>query len=1704
MIFSASYDATNILATNFTAITATLPFLSLTNGNTTNAPLAFYDAREVKNVRVTQVDMGRLTRWLATNSLVLAKFPYGSGICPSILYVADNRTNANTEAGAELTVVRLMNGPVIPTNATPSGQPAGFTIATANPLYVWRNYNTTTRLPASLVSDALTVLSPNWLDSRSTSNLALRLATDTTINAAIMTGLVPSTGSDTNSFSGGLHNFIRLLEDWSKGTPQKTLFLFTSLVNLYPSKSATGPFKNPGQYYFAPFRNYLFETNFVAASQLPPGTPLVTSLAYPAFYVQPTGATILKGQTKTFTNGATGLTPLHYQWQFNGTNIAGATGVTLTVSNATSASAGAYSVVVTNQLGAVTSTNATLTVNYPATILAQPLSQATQPGSNAVFAVTAAGTEPLTYRWTLNGTNVPNGSSNQLFLASVQSNQLGSYRVVVTNLYGSTSSAPATLYLISSPDFMWVQSCTNPSPNPSLTYAKSYANSLALNGDGGFYAAGTFSGTQDFGGIILSNNSIYSANFLANYNSSGSLLWACMLGTNGRSPQVATDSAHNAYVAGSFSGSVQLGNNQFTSVGTCDTFIAKFDPLGKVLWARHIPVISSFVGLAPSLAVDNSDHVVIANYDGTNYDFGTVIISNNLPCLARYDSDGNLLWAREALSTGNFNQPGLATGTNGAIFLTGTRGWLAKYDDAGSLVWSNYFPRGTALTVDSRENLYVTGFAYPGSYGGFVITNSAPGSYHDFIIAKCDSEGRILWLRQIGSGNDAQQMGSGIKLDAFGNAYVASIAATLNPDPVLYIGKSTLTNVYSFLAKYDPSGNPLWARASVGSGMGTLSALAVPNPQTVVVAGGYSGSVKFGSFPMNFSNPYNVRAMLLARLDTTEPPVAPQFATQPQNQIVPVGANPTFSVNVPSGIPLTYQWYFNQSNAIPDATNSFCIVSNAQTADSGSYSVLVANDYGSTSSAPATLTVLLPPALSASPQGTVVLPGQPAYFACAATGSAPLAFQWKFNGADIIGATSNYLSVANVSSNSTGPYTVVVTNLVGSITSGPALLSLPAPQSFLWAVDTGRPTNSPPPPGQWSAVTSVASDSSRNVYAVGTFVGPKDFGGILLTNSAAYTWCNFVAKYDSNGNLVWVQQAGTNGWAMKVVTDTAGNAYAFGHFSGTVVFGTNVLIGGDLFLVKYSGTGEIQWARQVGANGNNLTQILALAIDASNNVIIHDYDGGTVKFDGVTLIHGQPFLAKYDSDGNLLWAKPSAAGRAIATGTNGAIYLGSVPGGLVKYDSGGNLVWSNAFAQGWAITLDANENIYSTGWAVPGLYDGFAITNVPGGSTPFWDFYVAKCDSTGHAIWLRQGGSISNNVGQSIVVDAFGNCLVAATSPSRLKDPQLTFGQSVITNASCFVAKYDANGFPLWAKTTSGPGLALIWSMTALDAQTVVVGGAYTRSIQAGDFALSYPGSLPTQQNGWLAGFYAVEDPALPLILVQPAGRTAPIGSNVVFTVAAASPLPLSYQWYFNQTNLISSATNSFCVIPSVQAGDSGAYSVTVSSDYGSTNSALATLTVLLPPVITLSPHDITAIVGPALQFTCAASGTAPLAFQWQFNGTNLPGATDSTLLLNPVTLDQTGLYRVLVTNLLGSATSSNALLSIYATAAATLGTLQFSGGDQLQMQIAGVPGYTYVIEGSTNLLDWDPLLTNTSPFTFSETNLSAWPQKFYRSVWVP
>jgi hypothetical protein len=198
-----------------------------------------YDGRENKTVKVTEVDIAKLntTTYFPANGLLYA-------------YREDSTSSAPNG-------IRLKNASTLK---------AGLTVVSPDPVYTMGNYNSTSKKPASIITDAMNILSNAWNDTKTAGHLPV--ATATTVNAAFITG---NNGTTTGHYNGGLENLPRFHENWTG----ITCTIRGSFVNTFCSDIGEGAWEYGGDNYQAPTRNWDYDTDFNNFGKLPPYTPYV-------------------------------------------------------------------------------------------------------------------------------------------------------------------------------------------------------------------------------------------------------------------------------------------------------------------------------------------------------------------------------------------------------------------------------------------------------------------------------------------------------------------------------------------------------------------------------------------------------------------------------------------------------------------------------------------------------------------------------------------------------------------------------------------------------------------------------------------------------------------------------------------------------------------------------------------------------------------------------------------------------------------------------------------------------------------------------------------------------------------------------------------------------------------------------------------------------------------------------------------------------------------------------------------------------------------------------------------------------------------------------------------------------------------------------------------------------------------------------------
>jgi hypothetical protein len=319
----------------------------------------------------------------------------------------------------------------------------------------------------------------------------------------------------------------------------------------------------------------------------------------------------------------------------------------------------------------------------------------------------------------------------------------------------------------------------------------------------------------------------------------------------------------------------------------------------------------------------------------------------------------------------------------------------------------------------------------------------------------------------------------------------------------------------------------------------------------------------------------------------------------------------------------------------------------------------------------------------------------------------------------------------------------------------------------------------------------IALDGAGNVLVTGDGYG-LDFGGGPLTDTSL-----FVAKLDPAGHHVWSRgfgdQATVTRWGAGVALDASGNVFLTGYFGGTVDFGGGPLVSAgsdDIFIAKLDASGKHLWSRRFGAAGNHQGQ--SVAVDGLGNVIVAGRFDGAVDFGGGALV--------------------SAGGFDLF---------------VAKLDGAGNHRWSRSFGDA-AYQFDASVAVDTAGSVIV-AGDFLGSIDLGGGkfvSAGGNDVFVAKLDAmTGDHIWSKSFGDQADQRVTGVATDAAGHVLVTGNFSGAID-----FGGSVLTSAGSgdiFIAKLDPNGNHEWSDRFGGTALDSGQAIAADAAGNVLVTGSF-------------------------------------------------------------------------------------------------------------------------------------------------------------------------------------------------------------------------------------------------------------------------------------
>lgn len=609
----------------------------------------------------------------------------------------------------------------------------------------------------------------------------------------------------------------------------------------------------------------------------------------------------------------------------------------------------------------------------------------------------------------------------------------------------------------------------------------------------------------------------------------------------------------------------------------------------------------------------------------------------------------------------------------------------------------------------------------------------------------------------------------------------------------------------------------------------------------------------------------------------------------------------------------------------------------------------------------------------------------------------------------------------------------------------------------------------------------IVTDNVGNSYVTGWYQAPSATFDTVVLSTASFIANLFVAKYDPNGQVLWVVQSTGcyYSYGLGIDLDSYGHVYVtgnYGNFSGTCSFGPYTFQSSPGIAPMYiaqlnTNDGSVNWVKE----GNVIGQGNSVATFGSNSI----YVTGSSDNDF--------FLTKYDSAGNVLWNRVvatstrQAAGMAVTTDSkgnivvtgnyNGTMVIGSssLTGGSIfvaKYDTTGNVTWAkscsgtNYYYNGsTSIDTDTDDNILIAGFYINTLgFDSYSVTNTSGNYMNF----VARLNTAGNTLWLVDAGVVYNNVGVS-------PALVATTNLNLILVG--TYSTANANNASVqdiYVMKFDAAGNKLWHLRAGGSAYDLA-SCVSKDG----FGNYYLTGFSQS--ARDTFGTIVLQNaGGWREFFIAIlrETSASIQANFNASDLIICEGATIAFTDQSSNN-PANWNWTFTG----GTPYNSNVPNPSVTYNTAGTYDVklVVTNSSGS-DSLIKTdyITVNpLPNAGTISANPDTVCLGNNTQLH--ATGTSG-SIQWQNSSDGISFADnigDTLSIYNASGIAQTTYYRVKVSNECGIDSSTSFKLNVHPLPVAELTTADslICSGDSALICASGGSSYAWNTGETTNCI---------------------------------
>jgi hypothetical protein len=485
------------------------------------------------------------------------------------------------------------------------------------------------------------------------------------------------------------------------------------------------------------------------------------------------------------------------------------------------------------------------------------------------------------------------------------------------------------------------------------------ANAVAVDASGMAHVVGYFQEGAHADTLSLTNVGNWDA-YIAVFDSDHTVLWARSGGgvDQDNALGVAVDDAGNSYVAGCYRRTASFGSLVLTNAGGSDAFVAKYDPVGQLLWVRRLGGTGDDCAFA--ITSDPAGNTCVSGFFTAAMTTDAGVVSGHAPSadlfLARFDPEGNLVWVRSGGGTGPDVTGSFADkaslGDADLSALGNVDVFLAKYSAAGDLLWARSMGGtnadvGYGVAAVSGGGVVLTGtFVKSGTFETTILTNTGTATF----TARYDAAGGLVWVRATGG------------FEATGRAVVVSqddalVAGHFQGTGTFGTNRLVSAGTYDlFLADYSASTGELnWVRAFGGETFERAFGLAGDAERGLFVAGAFGGAVSFDGVPLVYHDRNDAFVAKLAP--------APVMRSQPVGLTVVPNSHVTFSVVAAGAQPLFYQWYRDETVPVAGATNATLDIARADLSSRGRYHAVVTNRFGSVRSLPANLVLfgLAPP-----------------------------------------------------------------------------------------------------------------------------------------------------------------------------------------------------------------------------------------------------------------------------------------------------------------------------------------------------------------------------------------------------------------------------------------------------------------------------------------------------------------------------------------------------------------------------------------------------------------------------------------------------------------------------------------------------------------------------------------------------------------------